>query len=60
MNKVFPSLSNAEDSQCTNIVFDNEVYEMSPRTLTVSLSSNQPRVTASGTFTLNINDDDGL
>ena len=43
---------------CTDIVIDNEIYEESPKQLTVSLSSSHSRVTASGTVTLNVIDND--
>ena len=56
--KIFPFLASVGTTQCTNIVIDNEIYEESPKQLTVSLSSSHSRVTASGMVTLNIIDND--
>ena len=58
MTKTFPSMASVGTTQCTDIVIDNEIYEESPKQLTVSLSSSHSRVTASGTVMLNIIDND--
>ena len=59
--KTFPPGSAHGSTQCTtlSIAVENQIFESSPiQTYTVTLISTQSRVTASGTTTVTVNDDD--
>lgn len=55
------TFQSGSSEQCTTYsVTDDDVYESSPvETLSVTLSTEQSRVTATGTTTVTVNDDDG-
>ena len=63
VDKTFPSGSARGSTQCITLTVagEDQIFERNPiQSYTVSLQSTQLRVTASGTTTVTVNDDDGM